>query len=638
MKFDESNPSSLCDPLQLDAEQVDLLTALRAALEESGREEQFAFLRQQEEDGETLRALRELLDASGLNRGGTLSLADMTRLLNLIRALSPNPNLDARILRQPDEPQALAQDLARLLYGDAPLFLRLSEFMARRHIGGQTALQFLAAAFPEMFPLVTPAANRVLALTSEQQTESVIIARRCFALPDELPSSDPVVRLLAWLPAYAAAKEALAAPDFIRTHRMLTQKPRGRSASRRLATQLYSLQSARMPARIAETQSAYLALPEAPRPTTASATTEPLGATKNAVLTAIENDIARAGFSYPPLLVRSAFLSLQSKPLLWLLGRNGVGKTRLTSLLASAIAGEQAQFRLLPVRPDWHDSTPLLGYVNHLAGQYIRTPFLDFLLQAAQPENVARAFFLCLDEMNLARMEHYFAEVLSAMETADKRLMLPNGQTLALPSNLYVMGTLNSDEAAVPLSRRVLDRANTLTLHAVSLDDQPTTTAHSEAEAVPFEVRQQVFLNAKVRDAAQARAQLDALKPDLSAMVLEILVALNTLLDAAELGFAYRVRDEILMFCANAFDTDGRGLLCPDTPDDAVRNLRLALDFQIVQKVLPRISGTAAQIQPILEGVARYATQQTLTQTQQHAERLLSRLSRFGFVRFDEVY
>jgi hypothetical protein len=623
--------AALCDPLQLNAEQMDRLTALRAGVEESEREEQFVFLRQQEEDAETLRAVQELLQSSGLERGGILSLQDMTRLLTLVRALSPNPNLDARILRQTGEPQALSQDLGRLLFGDAALFLRVSEFISRRHVGAQTALQFLAAAFPENFPLMTPAANRVLALTAEQQRESIVIARRCFDLPDEMPASDPALLLLSVVPAYIAAKDILGSSDFIRTHRLLTQKPRGKYASRKLAAHLYAPQHARTPAaRLAETPSPYITLPQARAPIS---TPQPLSTTKASVLGAIETDIARAGFSYPPLLVRSAFLSLQSKPLLWLLGRNGVGKTRLTSLLASAITGDAAQFRLLPVRPDWHDSTPLLGYVNALAGQYVRTPFLDFLLQSAQPESAERAFFLCLDEMNLARMEHYFAEVLSAMETGDKRLTLPNGQTLPLPSNLFIMGTLNSDEAAVPLSRRVLDRANTLTLHAVTLDDLPAANLSTEAGILPQDVRQNVFLHARVNSAADARAQLDSLASDFTAVILEALVTLNTALDAAELGFAYRVRDEILIYCANAFDTDGSGLL--DLNPDA--NLRVALDIQIVQKILPRITGTAPQIQPILENIAAYAAQHRFTQTQTHATRLMSRLSRYGFVRFDEI-
>ncbi len=102
-------------------------------------------------------------------------------------------------------------------------------------------------------------------------------------------------------------------------------------------------------------------------------------------------------------------------------------------------------------------------------GSFVSTPFLEFLLRASRPENANRAFFLCLDEMNLARVEHYFAEILSAMETAGRELTLPDGRIARLPANLFLTGTLNLDEATHSLSRKVLDRANTLTFQEVCL-------------------------------------------------------------------------------------------------------------------------------------------------------------------------
>src|SRR6185369_11084180 len=106
-----------------------------------------------------------------------------------------------------------------------------------------------------------------------------------------------------------------------------------------------------------------------------------------------------------------------------LTGLSGTGKTRLTRLFADALTGgAPGQYLLLPVRPDWTDGTALLGYHNLLTDRYVSTPFLDLLHAAAQPENRERAFFVCLDEMNLARVEHYFADLLSAMETPERRI------------------------------------------------------------------------------------------------------------------------------------------------------------------------------------------------------------------------
>lgn len=619
-----------CEPIELTPEQIERLTALRAAHEESDREERFVFLRQQEEDAETLRVIEDLLVSSGLKAGKALTVGDMTRFLTLVRALSPNPNLDARILRHPQEPEALSHDLTQLLFSNDSLYRRLTDFLSRRHIGGQTAFQFLAATSPNEYPLISSAASRLLDISPEQYDEAVAIARRCFQIASEVPNTDSVIKLLSNITVYLAAKSALDCPDYITTHRLLTQKPRGRNASRKLSAQLY----APPPNRVAEPKSAYITLPERKNePATQTKST----LSKETTLQAIESEIAATGFTYPPLLIRSTFLSLQSKPLLWLLGRNGVGKTRLTSLLAHAITGSSAQYRLLPVRPDWHDSTPLLGYVNVLAGQYVRTPFLDFLIEAAQPANAANAYFLCLDEMNLARIEHYCAEVLSALETPNRTLMLPNGQALDIPRNLSIMGTLNSDEATVSLSRRVLDRANTLTLNTVHLDAAAQPRTEYQRDTISYSDRQQVFLYARVGNVTEARAQLDSVQPDLTPTVIETLVALNGVLEQAELGFAYRVRDEILLFCANAFDGDGGGLLCPETPEDSRLNLKLALDFQIVQKILPRISGTSDQLTGVLDAIQTYAKNAQFSQTLLQIARLQTRLSRYGFVRFDEI-
>lgn len=619
-----------CEPIELTSSQLDQLTALRAAQEESDREERFVFLRQQEDDAETLRVIQSLLVSSGLKEGKTLKRDEMTRLLTLVRALAPNPNLDARILRQPREPEALSQDLTQLLFSNDSPYRRLTDFLSRRHIGGQTAFQFLAATYPDMYPLISSAASRLLDISPEQSDEAVAMTRRCFQIEPDVPNTDQIVRLLANIPVYLAAKLALDCPDFITAHRLLTQKIRGRNASRKLSTQLYTPQSNR----IAEPKSAYLILPDQQN---ASPVAPQSSLSKETVLRAIENEIAEAGFTYPPLLIRSAFLSLQSKPLLWLLGRNGVGKTRLTHLIANAITGNPVQYLLLPVRPDWHDSTPLLGYVNVLAGQYVRTPFLDFLIEAAQPANIDNAYFLCLDEMNLARIEHYCAEVLSAIETPNRTLTLPNGQTIDIPYNLSIMGTLNSDEATVSLSRRVLDRANTLTLNTVHLGDIPQATGENKNSPIPYSDRQRAFLSTRVGTIPEARAKMDSIQPNLTQNVIETLVTLNGILELAELGFAYRVRDEILLFCANAFDHDGSGLLCHETPKDFTLNLNLALDFQIVQKILPRISGTTDQLTGVLDTFQTYATTCGLKQTSAQITRLQTRLSRYGFVRFDEI-
>src|SRR5690606_23040487 len=121
--------------------------------------------------------------------------------------------------------------------------------------------------------------------------------------------------------------------------------------------------------------------------------------------------------------IRAYHLALRTKPLVILTGISGTGKTRLTRLYADAIHNitdsrqPNEHYLLVAVQPDWHNARDLLGYYNTLTGTSHPTPFLRFLLHAAAAP--AALYFVCLDEMNLARPEYYLAPILSALETED---------------------------------------------------------------------------------------------------------------------------------------------------------------------------------------------------------------------------
>ncbi len=501
---------------ELNSLQTERLLALRAAWDEGEDEERLERLRLREEDAETVRAFAHLLDTAGFAEGANLTYAQTAALLGLVRALAPNPNLDARLLRRPGEPEHINHDLRDLLFGKASVPLRLRGFLSRRHAGGQTAMQFLCAHQPDTWPLVTRMGLRALELSPEQQQAALETARERFDLPLEIqgiesysnrpvhvgiPDTDPILRLLSDVVVYQAALQTLQASDYLAVHRLLTRgmalkAGRGRSGQwaigrggegergRRgeegteedaLSTINYQLSTLREPHSEYEAETPQPALP-----------VDVTGCTQGELLRLLEEEIAAQGFTYPALTIRDYYLCLQSKPFVLLSGLSGTGKTRLTSLFAYALCGEaNTQYRLLAARPDWNDSTPLLGYVNLLApgpqgrGSFVSTPFLEFLLRASRPENAQRAFFLCLDEMNLARVEHYFAEILSAMETSGRELLLPDGRTARLPANWFVTGTLNLDEATHGLSRKVLDRANTIAFQDVRLREEPMRNARN---------------------------------------------------------------------------------------------------------------------------------------------------------------
>ena len=153
---------------------------------------------------------------------------------------------------------------------------------------------------------------------------------------------------------------------------------------------------------------------------------------------------------------------------------------------------------VIPVRPDWVDNRGLLGYLNPLTNEYSTTPFLNLLLRAREEENRAKAadekphpFFVILDEMNLARVEHYFSDFLSALESGEAIPLhedeaVDSGESqsgprvprkLKVPGNVLFTGTVNVDETTYMFSPKVLDRAFTIEFDQVDLKGFSGTSA-----------------------------------------------------------------------------------------------------------------------------------------------------------------
>ena len=126
---------------------------------------------------------------------------------------------------------------------------------------------------------------------------------------------------------------------------------------------------------------------------------------------------------------RPYITAIKSKPFLLLAGISGTGKSRIVRELARACweadseeykAQKPKNFTMIQVKPNWHDSSELIGYVSRVSGQpeYVAGDFLKFIAKAW--ENLDVPHFLCLDEMNLAPVEQYFAEYLSVIESRKK--------------------------------------------------------------------------------------------------------------------------------------------------------------------------------------------------------------------------
>ena len=303
----------------------------------------------------------------------------------------------------------------------------------------------------------------------------------------------------------------------------------------------------------------------------------------------IKEYIASKGFSYDGELIENFYLSLKSKPFVILAGTSGTGKTRLVRLFAEAIG---ANYKLVSVRPDWSDSSDLFGHVN-LKGEFVPGAIIDYIHEAAKSENINIPYFLCLDEMNLARVEYYLSDFLSIIETRhredgrvvtdeiilDKAASVTYGKVI-LPENLYVIGTVNMDETTFPFSKKVLDRANTIEFSYVDLvPDFSEALVEAEAQNYKNDFLKTDYITLMSDTATEDRQFV-------SDICLE-LQEINEILQRAQAHVGYRVRDEIVFYMLNNKKAE-------------LLDTNLAFDNEIMQKILPRIQGSSASIKDML--------------------------------------
>ncbi len=325
----------------------------------------------------------------------------------------------------------------------------------------------------------------------------------------------------------------------------------------------------------------------------------------------IENFIRSRGFNFGTKTLRAFFASLRAKPFVILAGNSGTGKSRLARLFAEAVGANvgNGRFQMVPVRPDWNDSSDLLGYFD-LNGDFRPGHLIATLLRAHVQRD--KPFFICLDEMNLARVEHYFSDFLSIIESRRrdalavvtdpvlreehirrmKRDSLPGDVArileemqrspvpIGFPPNLFVVGTVNMDETTQPFSRKVLDRANTLEFNEIDLeeglsDDGPETPVSALDLSSAFLASDLTSLN-----------DLPSEHRDTAGKVASFLQNLNGSLALAGFEVGYRVRDEAIAFTVFAL---GAGM----SHEEAEENI-------VLQKVLPRVQGSSPRIETAL--------------------------------------
>lgn len=361
---------------------------------------------------------------------------------------------------------------------------------------------------------------------------------------------------------------------------------------------------------------------------------------------------------------KNLLTAMRTKPFLLLAGISGTGKSRIVKQMAFECCPETVALRtdktspgnyqLIEVKPNWHDSTEVLGYESEISGKhYVVTPFVKFLVKAMCYEDKA-PFFVCMDEMNLAPVEQYFAEFLSVLEsrklvdgkitseplikadifkkygndlkaalfdlkkaedniygtaTSDEaadygsynevydRLMT---EGLRLPSNLIVVGTVNMDETTHQFSRKVIDRAMTIEMN---IEDEETPFidffGKSGDLSYPQEVQPKELFLPTVVQASEAMAQLpDDDSKHLQDNIPAMLLNLNKALNGTPFKIAYRVQNELVLYY-HALRKEQ-----PDTPAEEL--LAKAMEAILMLKVLPRIEGDEDLLKKPLDKLAEF--------------------------------
>jgi len=363
---------------------------------------------------------------------------------------------------------------------------------------------------------------------------------------------------------------------------------------------------------------------------------------------ALENAFSEAGLLLDPVAIRRFSVSLLSKKFCILTGLAGSGKTKIAEAFAMWLCASPAQYRIVAVGADWTSNENLLGYADALQTGVYRPPVngaLELMLRAHA--DTTNPYFLILDEMNLSHVERYFADFLSAMESSNAPLSLHGvaaglqaggvggaggvevPSSVALPDNLFIIGTVNVDETTYMFSPKVLDRANVIEFRATAaqmgafLDDPAGIDLDGLASqgagfATAFVARAQ----ADADISALVDTQGTAVAPQLKADLLQVFDALVGV--GAEFGF--RTAKEIARFMVIHKELSGLDWQYKD-----------ALDAQVVQKLMPKLHGSARKLDAVLKALDTFATQHALVLTGEKVKRMQERLVRDGFTSFAEA-
>lgn len=394
--------------------------------------------------------------------------------------------------------------------------------------------------------------------------------------------------------------------------------------------------------------------------------------------------------------------AIKTKPFVILGGFSGTGKSQKVKELAFATCPNNSHLRtsettpgnylLLSVKPNWHDATEITGFRSSVNRNYYVTDFMRFLIKAMHFPNVP--FFVCLDEMNLAPVEEYFADFLSVIESRKKtssgqivtdaiipasvfneeyndnfcifdclgfermdRGMTDDGlhetllgkfiridlinkikrDGLTIPSNVIIIGTVNMDDTTNSFSRKVIDRAMTFETVVGKFGDE-YFNSDVALNYVKNPLKGELFLSDEVRATQMIDEGRFILTTEEQTKILNFINNINEDLDGSPFKISYRILNETILLyrskkrIAEIMKEEG-GLA-----DGVVfkTDLNTIFDDILMQKVLPRIEGDYEKCSKCLNKLSSRADNNEWKKSYDKIEFMIKRFGsdRSGFTSF----
>lgn len=315
--------------------------------------------------------------------------------------------------------------------------------------------------------------------------------------------------------------------------------------------------------------------------------------------------------------------SLLAKPFVILTGNTGTGKTRIATQFAKYLETKDVNgennWVLVSVGADWTDNSKVLGFYNPLAneckGKYENTEILRLVERANQ--NKEKPYFIILDEMNLSRVELYFADFLSHMELPKSSFVLDgNSGEIEYPNNVFIVGTVNIDETTNMFSPKVLDRANVIEFHpekesVLSMLSHPVKM--DSVHAVNDGTAEQFLKLAKY-----IRSDVYYLGEQINIQIKDYFEKIYTIIEEYGYEFAYRTVNDIRRYIVASFIL---------TEDKKNFDLKGVIDEQLSQKILPKIYGDKKAIGELLERLEKYCESENLEFSQKKIKYMRGKLA-----------